>query len=251
MVVDALEWQGCNDPDRMLADLRLAFHKEEWTRPDQRQLHRQLQPLRQSVSLRKMRLILCACGRRVWDQMTEEQSRQAVELGEEAADRKISNRRLDAQLTACRMRAAPTAADFLAGYCVVRLKDCYEGVSSIAISTRLLMSALMGDLAGSTFGEWLVWRPNQHSKTALAEPSRITCDLLREVLGNPLGELAFPQRWPVSVQGLARALYEGEDCRLPLRDALLDADQVELADHFQQPWHPRGCWVLDVLLGKK
>jgi hypothetical protein len=97
----------------------------------------------------------------------------------------------------------------------------------------------------------MVWQAKPGSEQALAEPARITCGLIREVLGNPFSELKFPKCWPAAVQGLARSLYEGEDCRLPLRDLLLDADQSDLAEHFQQEWHPRGCWALDILLKKK
>ncbi len=35
-------------------------------------------------------------------------------------------------------------------------------------------------------------------------------------------------------------------------DALLEAGHAELAEHFQkESWHPKGCWVVDLVLGKK
>ncbi len=35
-------------------------------------------------------------------------------------------------------------------------------------------------------------------------------------------------------------------------DALLEAGHPELAEHFRdaKEWHPKGCWVVDLLLGK-
>jgi hypothetical protein len=36
-----------------------------------------------------------------------------------------------------------------------------------------------------------------------------------------------------------------------LHDALLEAGHPELAEHFQQEqWHPKGCFALDLILGK-
>jgi hypothetical protein len=41
------------------------------------------------------------------------------------------------------------------------------------------------------------------------------------------------------------------DCTFALHDALLEAGCGELADHFTEPRHPKGCWALDVILGKE
>lgn len=50
---------------------------------------------------------------------------------------------------------------------------------------------------------------------------------------------------------LAEALYAGEDCAFALSDLLEETEQATLADHFRREVnHPRGCWAVDVLLGK-
>jgi hypothetical protein len=37
----------------------------------------------------------------------------------------------------------------------------------------------------------------------------------------------------------------------PLVNALLEAGHHELAEHFRcEEWHPKGCWALDVILGR-
>jgi hypothetical protein len=44
-------------------------------------------------------------------------------------------------------------------------------------------------------------------------------------------------------------MYAGEDRSFALHDALLEAGHAELADHFRAKDHPKGCWVLDLILG--
>jgi hypothetical protein len=75
-------------------------------------------------------------------------------------------------------------------------------------------------------------------------------ELLRHIIGNPFRLYSTPHSWPPTVVQLAQALYDGEDCRLPLSDALEEADHLELAEHFRgEEWHPKGCWVTDLVLG--
>jgi hypothetical protein len=51
---------------------------------------------------------------------------------------------------------------------------------------------------------------------------------------------------------LADSLYEGQDCAFALHDALLEAGHAELAEHFrEEKAHPKGCWVVDMILGKE
>jgi hypothetical protein len=45
-------------------------------------------------------------------------------------------------------------------------------------------------------------------------------------------------------------MYAGEDCAFALHDAFLEAGHSELAEHLQKEgWHPKGCWVVDMILG--
>jgi hypothetical protein len=76
--------------------------------------------------------------------------------------------------------------------------------------------------------------------------------LLRHIMGNPYGRVNVPAGLPTAVTHLAESLYSGTDCSFALHDALLEAGHPELAEHFaKEQWHPKGCWVLDVMLGKK
>jgi hypothetical protein len=49
---------------------------------------------------------------------------------------------------------------------------------------------------------------------------------------------------------LANALHDGEDCHFALADALMEAGFYELAAHFEDPCHPKGCWAMDAILRK-
>ena len=82
-------------------------------------------------------------------------------------------------------------------------------------------------------------------------------DPLRCVFGKPFRPVAFDPRWRTSdVLGLARGIDDerGFD-RLPiLADALMDAgcDGEEILAHCRSDGqHVRGCWVVDLVLGKQ
>ncbi|MBY0460951.1 MAG: hypothetical protein K2V38_26830 [Gemmataceae bacterium] len=83
------------------------------------------------------------------------------------------------------------------------------------------------------------------------------CVLLRDVVGNPFRAVpAIDPSWLTSiVADLARAIYESRDfSAMPvLADALQDAgcDNTDILDHCRDDGlHVRGCWVVDLLMGK-
>lgn len=81
--------------------------------------------------------------------------------------------------------------------------------------------------------------------------------VLRDVFGNPFRPVTVEPSWLTSdVVGLAAAIYADRAFdRLPiLADALEEAgcDHPNVLDHCRGPGpHVRGCWVVDLLLGKK
>jgi hypothetical protein len=96
-------------------------------------------------------------------------------------------------------------------------------------------------------------QPRTKSKTkVLEEWNTEAVVLLRHIFGNPFRPYPSPPSWPSTVVQLAESLYAGQDCAFALHDALLEAGHAELAEHFrQETWHPKGCWVMDVILGKE
>ncbi|HJZ91323.1 MAG TPA: hypothetical protein VKE40_10660 [Gemmataceae bacterium] len=86
---------------------------------------------------------------------------------------------------------------------------------------------------------------------------RTTAHLLRDVFGNPFRRAAFDPRWRTSeVVGRARDIYEDRSFdRMPvLANALMDAgcaDEQVLGHCRGEGPHVRGCWVVDLVLGKE
>jgi hypothetical protein len=82
--------------------------------------------------------------------------------------------------------------------------------------------------------------------------------LLHELFGNPFCSSAVSPEWRTSdVMALAKGIYEERafDSMPILADALQDAgcDCDDILNHLRDPnaTHVRGCWVLDLVLGKE
>jgi hypothetical protein len=105
-----------------------------------------------------------------------------------------------------------------------------------------LVYQYIGSNEGS--GEW--WEMN----------GRIS-GLIREIANNPFCSVAFSPSWRTdTVLALAQQMYQSRDFgAMPiLADALQDAgcDRVDVLDHCRGPGpHMRGCWVVDLVLGKE
>jgi hypothetical protein len=75
--------------------------------------------------------------------------------------------------------------------------------------------------------------------------------LLRHIIGNPFRRYDTPHSWPAVLVALAEALYKGKGAWFELHDALEEAGHPHLAEHFRrEQWHPKGCWAVDLILGK-
>jgi hypothetical protein len=81
--------------------------------------------------------------------------------------------------------------------------------------------------------------------------------LLRDIFGNTIRPVAFDPTWRTStVVALARQMYDSRDFALMpiLADALQDAgcEHEEVLAHCRGGGpHVRGCWVVDLVLGKE
>jgi hypothetical protein len=80
---------------------------------------------------------------------------------------------------------------------------------------------------------------------------------LLDIFGNPFRPVTFPPSWRTDiVLTLARQVYESRDfSAMPiLADALQDAgcDNDDILNHCRGDGpHMRGCWVVDLVLGKE
>ena len=102
---------------------------------------------------------------------------------------------------------------------------------------------------GTGQGEWggPTWNAEQGSQA----------DLLRDIFGNPFRPVTLNPAWRTgNVTALAQSIYDDRAFdRMPiLADALEDAgcDNADILNHCRQPGeHVRGCWVVDLVLGKE
>jgi hypothetical protein len=93
-------------------------------------------------------------------------------------------------------------------------------------------------------------------QAACASEDRALANLVRDVFGNPFRPVEIDSQWrTTNVAALAQTIYEERAFeRMPiLGDALEESgcDNTDILNHCRQPGeHVRGCWVVDLLLGK-
>jgi hypothetical protein len=104
-------------------------------------------------------------------------------------------------------------------------------------------------------GRWKVGITDEAIPTGAERP--VQSDLIRCIFGNPFRPITLAPTWLTStVVGLASAIYADRAFdRLPiLADALEEAgcnEPAVLAHCRSDGPHARGCWVVDLLLGKE
>jgi hypothetical protein len=203
-------------------------------------------------SVRKLRLFFAACARLVWDYIPMDDARQAVEVAERyAADLASEDER---DRAAKRLWALPAAGEMAGHYAVA--------VSSGAAQDWLRNPAVTGAFAFMC-AQLAVHRQATTQTTSLAAWRAATGAtgakqpaLLRDIFGNPFHPVTFAPEWRTGTAvSLAAQMYESRDFgAMPiLADALQDAgcDSEDILNHCRGPGpHVRGCWVVDLVLGK-
>jgi hypothetical protein len=192
-----------------------------------------------------LRLIGCAGVRRLcWPLLSDERSFRAVEVSERFADGQATKE----ELKAARDAACHPALGPLSDARDPTWKRRFAaGAARIATLEMAQSAALAADFAARA-----VHGANDPSKIDY----RPTCDAVREVIGNPHRVVALHKRVLTSdVRGLAGSIYDERAFERMgiLADALEDAgcDDPRLIEHCRSPGpHVRGCWVLDLILGK-
>jgi hypothetical protein len=132
------------------------------------------------------------------------------------------------------------------------------------IAHNIARESVARTCAGATEDDWFSWGfcggpPDALWQEMRASESKYQASLLRHIVGNPFRPVQVEPRWfswnGGTVLKLARAIDEQWAChRLPvLADALEDAGctDADILGHCRGPGpHVRGCWVIDLLLGK-
>ena len=208
---------------------------------------------RRKAGRRKLRLFLCACCRCVWDLMPRGPYRKAVQLGE----RMCEEEDVAKELAALGIDPWPHLSMEVA----LHLRHA-AGAALLSVQTELAHAANAGSEAAAWAAGW--WKHHAEDikvvhKTADAERLAQVA-LLHDIFGNPFrpAKKAVPQRCrnDRTVQSMARTIYfKKRFADLPiLADALEDAgcDNARMLAHCRGPVpHVRGCWVIDLLLGKE
>jgi hypothetical protein len=188
---------------------------------------------------RKLRLYFCKSARGVLHLLADARSRQAVEVAESYVDGGVTLGELDAAHT-----AACLAARAITG--LPSMDEEQVRASAAAWHVALCAQAELDD-------DWTLGRGFWEPKEARAR----RCNWLRDIFGNPFRPATFDSGWRTSdVVALARGMYESRDfSAMPiLADALMDAgcDNEDILAHCRSEGpHVRGCWVVDLILGKQ
>ena len=242
------EWLTCDDPRPMLEFLR------------------------GKASDRKQRLFAAACCRRIWRHLKDERSRRLVEIAEAFADGMASSQQLRAAFDEAG-RAQDTihweggdAVDQGAAEAVLGLREKHHLAQVLGGITEVVGEARAAEVWDQIYGtQGKDWRTqeaeHQEAYDAGAAAEQIAqAALLRDItLSAFRAPASGPSSWLAwndgAVRKLAQVIYDerGFD-RLPLlADALEDAGctDADILGHCRGGGeHVRGCWVIDLLLGK-
>jgi hypothetical protein len=229
---------------------------------------------REKVSQRKLRLFGAACCRRIWHAMPDERSRRAVEIAEAFADGLVTAAEAEAAGNiAAEVTEEVPDVDTELGWRAARAADhllpvpaeswmqplvVWEYAGMVLEGEQLIREGAAPEML-EAWSEQVVESGKPMGLTD-TDPGGILADLLREIIGPvPFGRGTIPTsllRWnDGTVSKIAQAIYEERAFeRLPiLADALEDAgcDDADILAHCRSAGpHVRGCWVIDLLLGK-
>jgi hypothetical protein len=213
------EWLACTDPQKML-DFLAGNEK----------------------SVRKRRLFVVACCKRVSHLLTDKGNR-AVLVAEQFADNLISPQEMHGAWTAVGFPPVPTRRYAASA---ARAASCSPGYDGTAHGAASAVNA-----AASEADE------NAHELTTTEQTAQAA--LLRDIFGNVFRSMTINPHWLTwndgTVPRLAQAIYDERRFQdLPiLADAFEEAgcDNADILGHCRGPGpHVRGCWVVDLVLGK-
>jgi hypothetical protein len=219
-----VEWMACEDPDFMICACR------------------------KRLSNRKLRLFAVGCCRRVWSRLATNRQKKAVELAEKFADRLITREQFRRSRRAALVSESGGLAAEVVNYAL------HNDAVNAARYTAGNASALSIQVErGLNAVELFLRYPgiSEHNERR-AQASLLRC------IASPRYQLPpIKPAWRTSdVLAVAGGIYEDRAFeRMPiLADALQDAgcDNEEVLAHCREPNpHARGCWVVDLLLGKQ
>jgi hypothetical protein len=244
---------------------------------------RMLRFLKWSPKHRKSLLFAVACCRRLGDLLVDPRSRSVLGVLEAFADRNVSSREVKVARKAAHAAATDVdrprvAMDRLhygraaesetpefreryrivgqqhhGAFAVAAALDCHNSDGTDYTETPVHVAMRCQNALGVAGDEEDAFGVDAGRRGE----SVYQAALLRDIFGNPFRPVAIDRAWlTTDVLALARGCYDDRAFdRMPiLADALQDAgcDHEELLVHCRDTnhVHVRGCWVVDLLLGK-
>jgi hypothetical protein len=227
------EWLSCRDVDSLCKMLR---HRDYGVTT--------------RFSDRKWRLFGVACVRRVSHAFKDERTRGLVEVVERLAGGLLTEEEVKHHWGHARN---PPNKD------TEFPEDCPPDEEVARCAFQALVAIPFGSADASRASGSARWARGAAHQPELEEQAQVA--LLRDIFGNPYHPVPIPDPALLAssdgvVVKLAQAIYdEGAFDRLPiLGDAMEEAGSTnaEMLAHCREPGpHARGCWVVDLLLGKE
>lgn len=224
--------------------------EEEWLACEN--IQRMLKLIDGRVSYRQLRLFVCACCRLIWDERWPHRTRRAIEVAERFADGMVDSASLNnARSEACRISQDwHERSNHLSFEDPQRMKTRLLHFATIATEPIVSMHSLM------VAAPWHDARLQPVAAELLRCIFRYRTNSSADALQNG-SEPSSPL-----VTEIALAAHEGrqlptghlDTARLAvLSDALEESGCTDAAilEHLRSPGpHVRGCWALDLILGK-
>jgi len=211
------------------------------------------------ITDRKLRLLVCAACRFVWNKLVDARSKSAVVVAELFADDDASNDELEhAFKEACNAFGdlGMAGGDISSAAAAVH-NACWYGDDFLVTAKRSLACAAhvaVYQAARDVDSGRMSHAPNWETLVQKREKGKMA-RLVREIFGNPFKSVSVETFLTPAVIGLARTIYEERAFqRLPEIAALLEANGFNgkmFIEHCRDPRpHYRGCWAVDLVLGK-
>jgi hypothetical protein len=207
------------------------------------------------LSERKARLFSVAVCRRLWPLLTDERSRNAVEVAERFADNKATSKELSIAAANARNAVSDPAGAAFAAWATAG--GFTTAAAAAAWAAREAAEAAAGISHTPTDAEpWQSTHPYDYAQKQgpwLAERCRQVA-LLRCIAGNPFCPVEVSRN--SHIIALATSIYEERRWQdMPVvGDALeeLDCRDDVVLSHCRGPGpHTRGCFVVDAVIGKE
>jgi hypothetical protein len=237
-----IDWPSCTDPARMLEFLK------------------------GKASDRKLRLFAVACCERV-NQLFIPETRQALAVAEQFAEGKAtSQQRKQARAVALRAgwieppalplelirHARGPAKSAVCDVLARKAIDAATGASRSACHAATAFSVNSQKIEHPHAGvDWMVAH-----EAASKNEQKTQCEILRCCIGNPFRAVVLEAAWQVpELVRLAQVVYDDTDfslmAGLAKRLTELGCTNADVLSHcYITSQHVRGCWVVDLILGK-